>query len=70
MRGTPGNAKFPASRSQVMKPKPQELPACLAAGGWWEFHFRAVMLRCALSGWAHSCCDAALHAAGVGSRTL
>ena len=37
LRGTPGNAQCPASRSQVTKPKPQELPACVAACGWRGF---------------------------------
>ena len=37
LRGTSGNAQCPASRSQVMKPKPEELPACLAACGWRGF---------------------------------
>jgi hypothetical protein len=31
LRGTPGNAQCPAPRSQVVKPKPRELPVCLAA---------------------------------------
>ena len=37
LRGTSGNAQCSASRSQVMKPKPEELPACLAACGWRGF---------------------------------
>jgi hypothetical protein len=55
LRGTSGDAQCPAGRSQVIKPKPEELPACLAVCGWRGFTPR---------------CDAALRVVGVGSLTL